>query len=143
MEDIIISSKITIPASTVSFTFSRSGGKGGQNVNKVSTRVELYCDISGIRCSERIRSLIRHHLSNRLDSGGILRIVAQDSRSQWQNKQRAIERLIENVAAAAKEETVRIATRPTRASKSARIEVKKKSGRQKILRQKNFLSSME
>jgi len=137
MEDIVINSSITIPASAVKFTFSRSGGKGGQNVNKVSTRVELYCDIEMIHSSTRICVLIRHNLAKRIDADGILRIVAQDSRSQWQNKQRAIDRMIALLQSASIEPERRVATKPTRASKTRRVEEKKKSGMIKHLRRKD------
>ena len=138
MEDIIINSKITIPASAVKFKFSRSSGKGGQNVNKVSTKVELVVDTRMILCSEKIKSLITVRLQNKLDRDASLRIVSQESRSQWQNKQSALEKMITIIDEASKESIFRVPTKPTRSSKKVRVESKKKEGRQKSLRQKKF-----
>lgn len=138
MDDIIINDRITIPAGAVSFKYSRSGGKGGQNVNKVSTRVELMLEAGKIRASERLRTYILSKLRGKLDSEGILRIVSQESRSQWQNKQSAIEKLQDIVEAASKQDPFRVATKPSRASKIVRVESKKKAGERKILRRKRF-----
>ncbi len=138
MEDIIINERITIPSGAIKFKYTRSGGKGGQNVNKVSTRVELLLEAGKIRTSERLLSLIMMRLQNKLDSEGILRIVSQESRSQWQNKQSAVEKLTGIIETAAKQETYRVATKPSRSSKIVRVETKKKAGARKHLRSKKF-----
>jgi ribosome-associated protein len=137
MEDICVNNKITIPVSAVTVKFSRSGGKGGQNVNKVSTRVELVLDVDGIVCDGKTKSRIKRKLANKLDRTNALRIVSQESRSQWQNKQSAIDKLVEMVSDAAVEEKERFATKPTRSSKIRRVEEKKKSGQRKQLRKKS------
>ena len=80
----------------VTFKTSRSGGKGGQNVNKVSSKVELIFDIDAAEFfSDEEKELLKLRLENRLDSAGLLHIVAQEDRSQLLNKEKTISKLIE------------------------------------------------
>lgn len=138
MEDIILNSYITIPGSALIFKFSRSSGKGGQNVNKVSTKVELVFPIDELRASDEIKSIVRKKLQTKIDTEGIIRIVSQESRSQWQNKQIAIEKLSEMISNASFVDRHRVATKPTRSSKKQRVDGKKKDGKLKVLRRKHF-----
>ena len=138
MEDIILNPKITIPASALTFTFSRSSGKGGQNVNKVSTKVELLFSVDELRAPDDIKSIIKEKLFRKLDTKGILRIVTQESRSQWQNKRIAIEKLSDMILKASFVDRNRVATKPTRTSKIRRVEGKKKDSKRKDLRRKKF-----
>lgn len=138
MEDIIINHSITLPESAVRFSYSRSGGKGGQNVNKVSTKVDLYFDPTGLWCSQRLRDRIINRLSHKIDASGTIRISSQESRSQWQNKQTAIEKLVSMIEDAAMEIKDRIATKPTRSSKVRRVDAKKVESRRKMMRRKNL-----
>jgi len=79
----------------LSFKTSRSGGKGGQNVNKVASKVELIFNIAGSALfSETEKMLLQEKLANKLDTEGNLHIVAQEDRSQLMNKQLTIEKLI-------------------------------------------------
>jgi ribosome-associated protein len=128
-DDIVVNSALTIPLSELSFRFSRSGGPGGQNVNKVSTRVEIEFDVRrSPSLSEAQRQRLLRKLEQRLDSDGVLRIQVDDSRSQWQNRQIAVERLGYILSEALKVQKRRIPTRRTSASNSRRLEGKKRRG---------------
>lgn len=105
---------------------SRSGGPGGQNVNKLETRVELRFDIAGSRSlSPDEKALLLERLRSRLESGGILRIVVQESRSQWQNKQIALEKLAEVMRNALKPRKKRKPTKPTKNAREKRLRAKR------------------
>ena len=81
---------------SVSFKTSRSGGKGGQNVNKVSSKVELIFDLSANEyLNDDEKTLIKSRLENRLDSEGFLHIVSQEDRSQLLNKEKTVAKLLE------------------------------------------------
>lgn len=81
---------------SVTFKTSRSGGKGGQNVNKVSSKVELIFDLSANGyLSDEEKALLKSRLENRMDGEGLLHIVSQEDRSQLLNKEKAIAKLIE------------------------------------------------
>jgi ribosome-associated protein len=81
---------------SVTFKTSRSGGKGGQNVNKVSSKVELIFDLeTALYFDEDEKTLLRSRLENRLDTEGLLHVVSQEDRSQLLNKERTIVKLIE------------------------------------------------
>ncbi|RBQ02371.1 alternative ribosome rescue aminoacyl-tRNA hydrolase ArfB [Pedobacter miscanthi] len=81
---------------SVTFKTSRSGGKGGQNVNKVSSKVELIFDLeTAVFFNEDEKALLRSRLENRLDTDGLLHIISQEDRSQLLNKEKTIVKLIE------------------------------------------------
>jgi ribosome-associated protein len=81
---------------SVSFKTSRSGGKGGQNVNKVSSKVELIFDLeTAAYFDEDEKTRLKEKLENRLDSEGLLHIVSQEDRSQLLNKEKTIVKLID------------------------------------------------
>jgi len=101
---------------TASFKTSRSGGKGGQNVNKVSSKVELILNLDeAFFLSEEERSLLKERLATRLDSEGNLHIVSQEDRSQLLNKERTIVKLLNLLKAGLKVQKVR---KPTKIPKS-------------------------
>ncbi|MEY3464449.1 MAG: alternative ribosome rescue aminoacyl-tRNA hydrolase ArfB [Steroidobacteraceae bacterium] len=116
---------VVIPDADLSVAFMRSGGPGGQNVNKVSSAVQLRFDLIGSEAlrpavKARLRTLVGHRLT---DEGAIL-IVARTHRSQEQNRREAEERLADFVRRALVEPRIRRATKPTRASKLRRLESK-------------------
>ncbi|WP_235527389.1 alternative ribosome rescue aminoacyl-tRNA hydrolase ArfB [Pedobacter sp. Leaf41] len=81
---------------SVTFKTSRSGGKGGQNVNKVSSKVELILDLDNATFfNEEEKVLLKSRLENRMDNDGLLHIVSQEERSQLLNKEKTIAKLID------------------------------------------------
>jgi len=132
---IVITHSFKIPFTELQFRTSRSGGPGGQNVNKLETRVELLFDIAKSPCiPEHLRQRLLSNLSFKLDSLGVLRVVVQESRSQWKNKQLAIERLALLLKSALKVHKKRISTKPTKTAREDRLRMKKVRGETKRLR---------
>jgi len=113
-----ITPDLAIPQDELNLRFTRSGGPGGQNVNRTATRVELLFDVVGSpNLNERQRMLIISRLRGYIDAKGILHLFSQTTRSQWQNRQDVIERFRELLAGAL---CVRRSRRPTRPSGAAR-----------------------
>jgi ribosome-associated protein len=132
---VVITPSLKIPITELQFRTSRSGGHGGQNVNKLETRVELLFDVAHLPCiPEHLRQRLLSNLSLKLDTLGVLRVVAQDSRSQWKNKQIAIVRLTELLKSASKVRKKRISTKPTKTAREDRLRMKKVRGETKRLR---------
>lgn len=126
---------LTIPVSEVRFRFSRSGGAGGQHVNKVSTRVELLFDVrNAVSLSDEERGLLLDRLASRLDSTGLLSVVADASRSQWKNREEAVERFLRLLRHALTPRKKRVATRAHAGARERRLQAKKLRGRVKAAR---------
>lgn len=136
MTNLPISHDISIPMHELKFTASRSGGPGGQNVNKLETRVELRFDIAGSRSlSSDEKTMLLERLRSRIDSRGVLRIVSQESRSQWQNKQIVLEKFAEVMRNALKPRKKRNPTKPTKTAREKRLRAKRiRSERKKTRR---------
>ena len=117
------------------FCASRSSGPGGQNVNKVNTKVELRFDVmKSAVLSEEEKSLILIKLKGKINSDGILIITSQEDRSQLKNKETAISKFYTLVSRALTPPKPRRSTKPTAASRLRRLTEKKKTGEKKSLR---------
>lgn len=124
-----ITDQISIPEDELRFTASLSGGPGGQNVNKVSSRVTLWFDIvNSPSLSPEGRELIMDRLANRIGKDGLLRVISQQTRSQVENKVLAIERFTELLRDALKQVPMRKKTRVSKGAKLRRLEEKKQHG---------------
>ncbi|MBW8041511.1 MAG: aminoacyl-tRNA hydrolase [Planctomycetes bacterium] len=109
------------------FKASRSGGPGGQNVNKVNTRVTLFFDVAGCDVLSDIRKQrILDRLSTRADKNGVIRVVSQKYRTQKANRRTAVERLQELLREALKTKPVRKKTRVPERARLRRLEEKKR-----------------
>jgi ribosome-associated protein len=117
--------KLLIPDDDLSVAFVRSGGPGGQNVNKVSSAVQLRFDLQGSAVlSETVKQRLRRLAGRRLTDEGAVLIIARTQRSQEQNRRDAEERLAQLIEATLVEPKKRHATKPTRASKVRRLDSK-------------------
>lgn len=121
-----------IPENEFELLFSRSGGKGGQNVNKTSTRVQLKWNIGrSVSFSDEEKSLLRENLKNRLTTNDELIISVDEERSQFANRERAISRLESLVENALIRKKKRKATKRTFASHLKRLDSKRKISQKK------------
>lgn len=129
--------KISIPFSEYTLKAVRSGGAGGQHVNKVSSRVELYFDINASAVlTEEQKSILLGKLRSKLTDEGILRITEDTSRSQHANREAVVKKLHALLETALKKPKKRIAVKVSKAAKKKRVDNKKKLSEKKSLRRK-------
>ena len=131
-----ITPQITLDEDEIQESFLRAAGPGGQNVNKVATAVQLRFDVANSpSLPEDVRQRLLQLGGRRMTAQGVLVIQAQRHRTQEQNRQEALQRLVELVRRAAAPPKKRYKTRPTRASQERRLEAKRRRGLVKRLRQ--------
>src|SRR5262245_54750895 len=125
MSSLRINSHTAIPWEDLTITFDRSSGPGGQNVNKVNTRVTLRLNVHAVRgLTEEQRRRLSDMLASRLDANGDLRIVCGTHRTQGANREEAIARLVELLRGALRPPRVRRPTKSTAASRERRLQTK-------------------
>ena len=138
--DLHVSAAVVIPAAELQWRFSRSSGPGGQNVNKVETAVELGFDLEG---TGAIGPFQKQRLLERLGSrcvAGCLRVAVSEHRSQYQNRQLALQRLGDLLREALKPPPkLRKPTKPTRGAVKRRVEAKRQRSQVKQARQRRAL----
>jgi ribosome-associated protein len=128
-ESIRVTRSVTLPRSEIELRFSRSSGPGGQHAQKTESRVEAVFDVQASSAlTERQKSRVVGK------AGPVLRAIAQDERSQWRNRELAVERLVEQLRAALHVERPRRPTKPTKASRERRLEQKRRRSEIKRLR---------
>jgi ribosome-associated protein len=128
---------LAIPEWELTFGASRAGGPGGQNVNKVATKVTLTFDVAGSpSLSEAQRARILERLTTRITKDGILHVMSQRHRTQGGNRTAALERFVELLRDALAKEAARVPTSPTRISKQRRVTDKKLRARVKETRRR-------
>jgi len=128
-ESIRVTRSVSLPVDEIQLRFSRSSGPGGQHAQRSETRVEAILDVqasSALTEAQKRRVIAR--------AGPTLRSVAQDERSQWRNRELAVERLVETLRAALKVERKRRPTKPTAGARERRLEQKKRRSETKRLR---------
>jgi len=126
-------------AKEVSYKTSRSGGKGGQNVNKVSTKVELLFPIDDSALfTDDEKLLIKEKLQSRFNKDGYVQVICDEERSQLLNKEIALERLTVLLARSLQKPKTRKPTKVSRGAKEARLAGKKLIAQKKENRKKNF-----
>jgi ribosome-associated protein len=132
---------LTIPESELTFSFARSGGPGGQNVNKIETKVTVNFDFMSSRIlteQQKDRLSRNREIQARLDADGCIVLTSQEHRTQNLNKKGVIERLHELIALGLQRRKVRIPTKKTRSSERERLEGKRgrsavKAGRRRVV----------
>jgi ribosome-associated protein len=134
MRDLDLGNRIIVPEQLLRAATSRSGGPGGQNVNKVESRVTIEVDVDALPISDEQKQLVRTRLAGRINRDGVLRVTSQAERSQLANRDRALARMEELLRDSLIEQRPRKKTRASKASKERRIREKKQRAETKKLR---------
>ena len=134
MRDLDLGDSIIVPADLLRAITSRSGGPGGQNVNKVETRVTIEVDVDALPLPDDRKARVRERLASRINRDGVLRVTSQVARSQSDNRDRALARMEELLRESLIEQKPRRKTRVPKAVKQKRIEEKKRRGETKRMR---------
>lgn len=132
MDPIVVDDRVSVPASAVRMTASRASGPGGQNVNKVASKVDVRVDLAqviGLDAAARARLMAR--AAPRLDADGLLQVVSQKTRDQAKNLADAYEKVRALIAAAMVVEKKRRPTRPSRGAVRARLADKRHTSERK------------
>ena len=129
-ESIRVTRTVSIPRGEIELRFSRSSGPGGQHAQKSDTRVEAVFDVEA---SSALSEAQKRRVISRV--GPVVRAVAQDERSQWRNRELALERVAEALREALRVQRPRRATRPSKAAVERRLEQKRRRSQTKKLRQ--------
>jgi ribosome-associated protein len=139
MEGILVTELVRIPGDAIQFRASRSGGPGGQNVNKVASKVELRIDLARIEgLTDAALARLRQAVRNRLDAEGLWILTSDRSRDQRFNLEDARAKAAEAVRAALVAPKARVKSKPTRASKERRLDSKKRNAEVKRGRRGGF-----
>ncbi|MDB5031490.1 alternative ribosome rescue aminoacyl-tRNA hydrolase ArfB [Mucilaginibacter sp.] len=118
---------------------SRSGGKGGQNVNKVSSKVELLFSVNDSALfSEEEKQLLNQKLQSRFNKDGYVQVICDEERSQYLNKEKALERLVGLLIRSLQVPKIRKSTKPSKKAKAERLDNKKIQSVKKEGRKRNF-----
>ena len=132
---IVITPSFSIDENELQFAFVRSSGPGGQNVNKVATAVQLRFDVIHSSLPEEVKERLSHIAGNKITSDGELLIEAKKFRTQEQNREEAVSRLIDLLQRAFTKPKRRKKTKPTTESRERRLKEKKVRGEIKKIRQ--------
>ncbi|HYO78866.1 MAG TPA: alternative ribosome rescue aminoacyl-tRNA hydrolase ArfB [Thermoanaerobaculia bacterium] len=136
MRDLDLGNGIIVPADALRAVTSRSGGPGGQNVNKVETRVTIEVAVDTLPLDDEKKARVRERLASRINREGVLRVTSQVARTQGDNRDRALTRMEELLRESLEEEKPRKKTRVPKAVKRKRLDEKKRLGEKKKMRQK-------